>query len=241
MIKDIFFNRQPKPGHVYHYRPFSFYRNREMEEYLSYMSSSGRQLTEISRGIHQKFIFKITEPKELHYRLVLSNKKELDQKQIDIIEEDGWEYICSENPLARKQSFHVFSSDEKDLDNTIIDGINKEAAANFRFRSILSSGIPLVLLILIIMHILLLWTTNPGLHAWLKGSKIIIIATELIRYIYLLKPEWEFYIRHKKKSKYEEKQDWKELNEFYKRDMGLLSLPIIFFPAALLRRALVWY
>ncbi len=213
----------------------------EIEEYLEYMSSNGRQLAEISRGIHQKFIFKITEPKDLSYRLVLSNKKELDQKQMDIIEKNGWEYICPENPLARKQSFHVFASDKKDADNTIIDRINKKAAANFRFRSVLSSGIPLVILILILMHILLLWTTNPGLHAWLKGSTIIMIATEVMRYIYLLKPEWEFYIRHKKKSKYQDKQEWKELSEFYKRDMWLLSFPIIFLPAALLRRALVWY
>jgi hypothetical protein len=241
MIRDIFSNKQPKPGYVYHYRPFSLYRNREMEEYLNYMSNNGRILTEISRGVHQKFIFKITEPEDLTYRFVLSNKKELDQEMIKSLEYSGWEYICSENPLARKQSFHVFSSAKEDANNKIFDEINKEAADKFRFRSILSSGIPWGVLILAIMHILLLGTTHPGIYAGVDLSKKMIIGAEVIRYIYLLKPEWEFYIRHKKEGKYQDIWDWRKLSKLYKRDMGILSMPIMFQPVDLLIRVARWY
>ena len=241
MIKDILFNRQPKPGHVYHYRPFSLYRNREMEEYLSYMSNNGRVLTEIARGIHQKFIFKITEPKDFRYSLVLSNRKELDQKLVRNIEDAGWRYVCSENPLARKQSFHVFSSDKKDANNEVIDKTNKETADRFRFRSIFSSGIPWGILVLAVMHMLLLGTAHPALHAIVDLAKKMIIGAEIIRYTYLLKPEWEFYIRHKKESKYQDIWDWRKLSKFYKRDMAILSLPITFFPLTFINRVVIWY
>ncbi len=228
MIKDILFNKQPKPGHVYHYRPFSLYRNREMEEYLNYMSNNGRVLTEISRGIHQKFIFKITDPKDLRYRFALSNRKELDQKLVRNIEDAGWEYICSENPLARKQSFHVFSSDKKDANDEIIVEVNTKTTDRFRFRSILSSGIPWGVLVLMLMHTILLWTTHPNLLIWLDGSIKLILGAEIIRYIYLLKPEWEFYIRHKKESKYQDKWDWRKLSKLYKRDMAFCHCQLCF-------------
>ena len=240
MIKDILFNRQPKPGHVYHYRPFSLYRNREMEEYLSYMSNNGRVLTEIARGIHQKFIFKITEPKERSYMLVLSNRKELDQRLVRNIEDAGWKYVCSEDPLARKQSFHVFSSETEDANDSIINEINKSAMAKFRFRSILSSGIPLGILVIIAMHIPLLFTTHPNILLWIDGSKKYILGAEIIRYIYLLKPEWEFYIRHKKEGKYQDVWDWRKLSKSYKRDMGLLTMPTFFLPSSLVRRIIIW-
>lgn len=167
----MFFNRQPKPGHVYHHKLFSLYRNREMEEYLSYMSSRGRVITEIKRGIPQKFIYRITDPVKLHYGLVLCNERKLEEKTIQQLEQSGWSHICSENSLFRKQSFHVLSTKKENANRHVINVLNKEAVEQFRFRSVLSSGLPGAIFILFLLHVFLLGTTNPRLLSMFVGEK----------------------------------------------------------------------
>ena len=226
MIKDILFNRQPKPGYFYHYKPFPLYRNREMEDYLNYMATTGRLLSEIKRGIRQKFIFKIIDPKELHYKLVLSKKKNLEEEVVQDLERHGWDYVCSENPLFRKQSFHIFSSIKESSSSQVIDTINKEAVNRFRFRSILSSGIVGAATILLIYYYGLSLLNEPRVYKMFYTSRNQIIIAEILRYGYLLKPEWEFYIGNKKEGKRKETRDWRKLSSGYKRTMGVLSLPL---------------
>jgi hypothetical protein len=81
--------------------PTDTWRIGEHESWFSDMSLKGHHLKKMGNLIAQ---FEQGEPKQIEYRIEVTNKKEISGDQIDMYEENGWDYITS------YQYFHVFSS-----------------------------------------------------------------------------------------------------------------------------------
>ena len=82
-------------------RPTDYWRIGEHESWFSDMSLQGLHLHKM--GTHLVH-FKKGEPKRIEYRIEVTEKKLITWEQIDLYEENGWDYVTS------YQTFHVFSS-----------------------------------------------------------------------------------------------------------------------------------
>lgn len=82
-------------------RPTNYWRIGEHESWFSDMSLQGLHLHKM--GTHLAH-FKKGESKRIEYRIEVTEKKLITYEQIDLYEENGWEYVTS------YQWFHVFSS-----------------------------------------------------------------------------------------------------------------------------------
>ena len=82
-------------------RPTNTWRIGEHESWFSDLSLKGLHLKKMGRLFAQ---FEKGEPKQIEYRMEVSNTKKISSEQIDMYEENGWDYVTSSNYL------HVFSS-----------------------------------------------------------------------------------------------------------------------------------
>ncbi|MEK5185226.1 DUF2812 domain-containing protein [Solibacillus sp. FSL W7-1324] len=82
-------------------RPTNYWRIGEHESWFSDMSLQGLHLHKMGTNLAH---FKKGDPKRIEYRIEVTGKKLITYEQIDLYEENGWEYVTS------YQWFHVFSS-----------------------------------------------------------------------------------------------------------------------------------
>lgn len=82
-------------------RPTNYWQIGEHESWFSDMSLQGLHLHKMGTNLAH---FKKGEPKRIEYRIEVTGKKLITYEQIDLYEENGWEYVTS------YQWFHVFSS-----------------------------------------------------------------------------------------------------------------------------------
>jgi hypothetical protein len=86
---------------VYKLRPSDYWRIGEHESWFSDMAAEGLYLKKMGRQF-AKFVK--GEPKNLRYRIDVSEKNKIPAEQIEMYGENGWDYVTSYG------SFHVFSS-----------------------------------------------------------------------------------------------------------------------------------
>lgn len=86
---------------VYKLRPSDYWRIGEHESWFADMAAEGLFLTKMGRQF-AKFVK--GEPKNMRYRIDVSEKKKIPAEQIEMYCENGWDYVTSYG------SFHVFSS-----------------------------------------------------------------------------------------------------------------------------------
>lgn len=86
---------------VYKLRPTDTWRIGEHESWFMDMSMKGLHLKKMGSLFAQ---FEKGEPKQIEYRIEVSNNKNISNEQIDMYEDNGWDYVTSSHYL------HVFSS-----------------------------------------------------------------------------------------------------------------------------------
>ena len=82
-------------------RPTNYWRIGEHESWFSDMSLQGLHIHKMGTNLAT---FKKGDPKRIEYRIEVTDRKLITYEQIDLYEENGWEYVTS------YQWFHVFSS-----------------------------------------------------------------------------------------------------------------------------------
>ena len=82
-------------------RPTDYWRIGEHESWFSDMSLQGLHLHKMGTNFAH---FKKGEPKRIEYRIEVAKNKSISDEQIDMYEENGWDYVTSYN------YFHVFAS-----------------------------------------------------------------------------------------------------------------------------------
>lgn len=108
--------------------PFNLFYIREMEAYLSEMSSNGLQL---SKETENKLIFEKTEPQEMSYRLLLGNL-ETDETLAETLRASGWEFICSikRKTMITTKVFHIFANANTVRNDSIFHENNRKYAVS---------------------------------------------------------------------------------------------------------------
>jgi hypothetical protein len=86
---------------VYKLRPSDYWRIGEHESWFSDLAAEGLFLKKMGRQFVQ---FVKGEPKNMRYRIDVSEKNKIPAEQIDMYGENGWDYVTSYG------SFHVFAS-----------------------------------------------------------------------------------------------------------------------------------
>ena len=82
-------------------RPSNYWRIGEHESWFSDMSFKGLHLHKIGTNLVH---FKKGEPKQIEYRIEVAKNKSISDEQIEMYEQNGWDYVTS------YQYFHVFVS-----------------------------------------------------------------------------------------------------------------------------------
>ena len=82
-------------------RPSNYWRIGEHESWFSDMSLKGLHLHKIGTNLVH---FKKDEPKQMEYRIEVTKNKSISDEQIEMYEQNGWDYVTS------YQYFHVFAS-----------------------------------------------------------------------------------------------------------------------------------
>ena len=82
-------------------RPSNYWRIGEHESWFSDMSLKGLHLYKMGTNLVH---FKKGEPKQMEYRIEVAKNKSISDEQIEMYEQNGWDYVTS------YQYFHVFSS-----------------------------------------------------------------------------------------------------------------------------------
>lgn len=108
--------------------PFDPFHIREMEEYLSEMSSNGLQL---SKKRKNKLIFIKTEPQEMSYRLLLGDLKTVD-KLTDTLKASGWKFVRSlkSKTMTETKIFYVFANANTLQNDSVFQENNRKYAAS---------------------------------------------------------------------------------------------------------------
>jgi hypothetical protein len=89
---------------VYKLRPSDYWRIGQHESWFADMAAEGLHLKKMGVQFVQ---FVKGEPKKMRYRIDVSKKKKITPEQIQMYQENGWDYVTS------NQFFHVFSSPEE--------------------------------------------------------------------------------------------------------------------------------
>lgn len=87
-------------------RPTDYWRIGEHESWFSDMALEGYYF--VKMGTHFAH-FKKGEPRKMEYRIEVTDNKRISNEQIDLYEDNGWNYITS------YQYFHIFASPEERL------------------------------------------------------------------------------------------------------------------------------
>ena len=154
-------------------RPFDIWQIGETESWLTDMAAQGLHFQKMG------FLFTKFEkgvPKQMHYRIKVTSKKEIRYKLIDFYEENGWDYAGS------FQYFHVFSSpiarNASEIGKCLEEDLNTFNMLNTKYQmAIISLIIYVIILVAFFLQLLIkgLLTYNFVLGGALYISMILFV------------------------------------------------------------------
>src|SRR5665647_2656553 len=129
-MSEVLFRDDPiiNPTTVKERIPFNPFHIREIEAYLSEMSSNGLML---SKKKKLNLIFEKTEPQEMSYRLLLGDLKTVD-KLIETLKASGWKFVraLKSGTMTEPSIFYVFANTNPLQNDSVFQENNRLYAAS---------------------------------------------------------------------------------------------------------------